>query len=102
MAIPLFRFEQSVSQLHYRAVEAVQICPQAGHAKTCRDDGDRPERHLVYRCHICRLELVFDEASYKLVRDCQDWQVNGQRAGFVCNYTNKKELNKKCPWFFRH
>jgi hypothetical protein len=40
MATPLFRFEQSVSQLHYRAVEAVQMCPQAGHAKTWRHDGE--------------------------------------------------------------
>jgi hypothetical protein len=43
-----------------------------------------------------------DEASYKLVRECADWNVNGARVGFQCNYTNKKELNKKCPWFFKH
>lgn len=43
-----------------------------------------------------------DEASYKLVRECSDWTVNGTRVGFQCNYQNKKELNKKCPWFFKH
>jgi hypothetical protein len=43
-----------------------------------------------------------DEASYKMVRECADWNVNGARVGFQCNYTNKKELNKKCPWFVKH
>lgn len=43
-----------------------------------------------------------DEASYKLVRDCADWTVNGARVGFKCAYSDKKELNKKCPWFYRH
>ena len=40
-----------------------------------------------------------DEASYKMVRDCADWNVNGTRVGFQCKYTDKTELNKKCPWF---
>ncbi len=43
-----------------------------------------------------------DEASYKMVRDCADWNVNGARVGFQCNYTHKTELNKKCPWFKTH
>jgi hypothetical protein len=43
-----------------------------------------------------------DEASYKLVRDCSDWTVNGAAVGFQCQYANKKELNKKCPWFQKH
>jgi len=43
-----------------------------------------------------------DEASYKMVRECRDWEVNGARVGFQCSYTNKTELNKKCPWFKRH
>lgn len=43
-----------------------------------------------------------DEASYKMVRECNDWNVNGSRVGFQCNYSSKKELNKKCPWFQRH
>ena len=42
-----------------------------------------------------------DEASFKMVRDCKDWNVNGTRVGFQCNYTDKKELNKKCPWFVK-
>jgi len=40
-----------------------------------------------------------DEASFKVVRDCSDWIVNGARVGFECKYTDKKALNKKCPWF---
>lgn len=43
-----------------------------------------------------------DEASYKMVRDCSDWNVNGARVGFQCKYTEKKELNKKCPWFLKN
>jgi hypothetical protein len=42
-----------------------------------------------------------DEASYKMVRECSDWNVNGARVGFQCNYQNKKDLNKKCPWFLK-
>jgi DNA-directed RNA polymerase subunit RPC12/RpoP len=29
-------------------------------------DGDMPEPKRVYRCHVCRLELVLDEATRKL------------------------------------
>jgi hypothetical protein len=29
-------------------------------------DGDRPEFRRVYRCHVCRLELVLDAATDKL------------------------------------
>jgi hypothetical protein len=42
-----------------------------------------------------------DEASYKMVRECNDWNVNGTRVGFQCNYQDKKDLNKKCPWFMK-
>jgi hypothetical protein len=28
--------------------------------------GDQPERTRVYRCHVCHLELVFDEPTQKL------------------------------------
>jgi len=28
-----------------------------------RHDGDRPECDRVYRCHVCRLELVLDEPT---------------------------------------
>lgn len=40
-----------------------------------------------------------DEASFKMVRDCADWNVNGTRVGFQCKYADKAELTKKCPWF---
>lgn len=43
-----------------------------------------------------------DEASYKIVRECNDWNVNGAKVGFQCNYVGKKDLAKKCPWFERH
>jgi hypothetical protein len=42
-----------------------------------------------------------DEASFKMVRECSDWNVNGARVGFQCNYQNKNDLNKKCPWFLK-
>ena len=31
-----------------------------------RHDGVGPERNRIYRCHICRLELVLDEKTGKL------------------------------------
>jgi len=31
-----------------------------------RHDGDRPEPKRIYRCHICRLELLADETTGKL------------------------------------
>lgn len=40
-----------------------------------------------------------DEASYKMVRDCEDWNVNGATVGFQCKYADKKVLNQACPWF---
>jgi hypothetical protein len=43
-----------------------------------------------------------DEASYALVRECDDWTVNGQRVGFQCRYLPEKKLVDKCPWFKRH
>jgi len=43
-----------------------------------------------------------DEASYKIVRECADWTVNGSKVGFQCNYQNKKDVNKACPWFKSH
>jgi len=29
-------------------------------------DGDMPELHRVYRCHVCRLELVLEASTHKL------------------------------------
>lgn len=43
-----------------------------------------------------------DEASYKVVRECSDWDVHGTSVGFQCNYADKKDLNKACPWFQKH
>jgi hypothetical protein len=31
-----------------------------------RHDGDHPQPKRVYRCHICRLELVANETTGKL------------------------------------
>lgn len=65
-----------------------------------------PEGHYdydVFQVNDCkRPPDPNDEASYKMVRDCRDWNVNGTRVGFQCNYADKKELNKKCPWFKVH
>jgi len=43
-----------------------------------------------------------DEASFALVRECEDWVVNGSRVGFQCRYKPEKALVDKCPWFRRH
>jgi hypothetical protein len=32
-----------------------------------RHDGDRPEKKRIYRCHVCRLELVPDEDTRTLI-----------------------------------
>ncbi len=42
-----------------------------------------------------------DEASYAVVRECDDQLVNGVRVGFVCRYIPEKKLIDKCPWFRR-
>ena len=42
-----------------------------------------------------------DEASYALVRECDDWSINGTRVGFQCKYIPEKKLVDKCPWFKR-
>jgi hypothetical protein len=65
-----------------------------------------PEGHYVFEVYevqgCARPPDPNDEAGYKLVRECSDWNVNGSRVGFQCNYTGKKELSKTCPWFKRH
>lgn len=62
-----------------------------------------PEGHYTYdvhEIHGCpRPPDPNDEASFKTIRECSDWTVNGAPVGFQCDYENKKELNKKCPWF---
>jgi hypothetical protein len=42
-----------------------------------------------------------DEASYAMVRECDDWNINGTRVGFQCKYLPEKKLIDKCPWFRR-
>jgi hypothetical protein len=42
-----------------------------------------------------------DEASYAMVRECDDWNVNGTRVGFQCRYIPEQKLVDKCPWFRR-
>ncbi|MBX3262322.1 MAG: hypothetical protein KF782_21750 [Labilithrix sp.] len=42
-----------------------------------------------------------DEASYALVRECEDLTVNGARVGFQCKYIPERGLVDKCPWFQR-
>lgn len=59
--------------------------------------------YAVYQVNDCkRPPDPNDEASYKIVRDCADWNVNGAKVGFLCKYEDKNELNKKCPWFKTH
>lgn len=43
-----------------------------------------------------------DEASYAMVRECEDWSVNGAKVGFQCNVAPQKALLKACPWFKKH
>jgi hypothetical protein len=42
-----------------------------------------------------------DEASFSIVRDCEDWKVHGASVGFRCKYLGKEKLNAACPWFRR-
>jgi len=42
-------------------------CPACSSQIRHSDGDDRPRAGIVYRCHVCRLELVFDELSYKFV-----------------------------------
>lgn len=65
-----------------------------------------PEGHWDYDVHQVndckRPPDPADEASFKTIRDCSDWNVNGTRVGFQCKYADKKDLVKKCPWFRNH
>ena len=31
-----------------------------------RHDSDQPHPHIIYRCHVCRLELLLDESTGRL------------------------------------
>lgn len=43
-----------------------------------------------------------DEASFAMIRECQDWTVSGAKVGFECQIKPKKELLKRCPWFAKN
>lgn len=61
----------------------------------------------VYKANVTkigdceRIADPADEASFAMVRECDDWDVNGTRVGFQCKYTPEKKLVDKCPWFQR-
>ena len=42
-----------------------------------------------------------DEASFSIVRDCEEWKVHNAVVGFRCKYLGKEKLNAACPWFRR-
>jgi rubredoxin len=42
-------------------------CPACGIQIRHSDLEPEPRRNVRYRCHICRLELVFDERTGKLI-----------------------------------
>jgi hypothetical protein len=42
-------------------------CPACSLAIRHTEQDDRPRPNVVYRCHICRLELILDPSSNKLV-----------------------------------
>jgi hypothetical protein len=42
-------------------------CPACSLAIKHSDQDANPRPGVVYRCHICRLELVLDKSSNKLV-----------------------------------
>lgn len=64
-----------------------------------------PEGHYkwtVRKIGDCdRVQDPNDEASYAMVRECDDWLVNGTRVGFQCKYIPEQQLVDKCPWFRR-
>ena len=84
-------------------------------AEAAARDGDKvtvaidhewvPEGHYrwtVRRVGDCeRVRDPSDEASYAMVRECDDLVVNGTRVGFQCKYLPEKKLVEKCPWFRR-
>lgn len=42
-----------------------------------------------------------DEASFTMLRECEDWEVSGAKVGFQCSMKPEKGLLAKCPWFRR-
>lgn len=64
-----------------------------------------PEGHYKWTIRqvgeCARVADPSDDASYAMVRECDDWVVNGSRVGFQCRYVPEKALVDKCPWFRR-
>jgi len=46
-------------------IAALALATLAGTARA-DDEGDTPEPNRVYRCHVCRLELVLDDTTHRL------------------------------------
>ncbi len=40
-----------------------------------------------------------DEASFRMIRECEDWKVHGAVVGFLCRVAPERALVSKCPWF---
>jgi hypothetical protein len=65
-------------------------------------DDDGFYRWTVTKVGGCaRVPDPSDEASFAIVRECEDLTVHGARVGFQCNYIPDKQLIAKCPWFAR-
>jgi hypothetical protein len=64
------------------------------------------EGHYVWTVHKVgdcdRTVDPADEASFAMLRECEDWEVNGARVGFQCSLKAERKLVDKCPWFRRH
>jgi len=64
------------------------------------------EGHYVWTVHKlgdCDRTLdPADEASFTVLRECEDWRVNGAKVGFQCDLQAEKKLVQQCPWFRRH
>jgi hypothetical protein len=53
-------------------------------------DGDRPEFRRVYRCHVCRLELVLDAATDKLT--VAPLPINPNQAGAIGTHDHSSSV----------
>ncbi|HSC89718.1 MAG TPA: hypothetical protein VLC09_20690, partial [Polyangiaceae bacterium] len=40
-----------------------------------------------------------DEASYRMIRECEPWKTHGAEVGFICRVKPEHALLQKCPWF---
>jgi hypothetical protein len=58
--------------------------------------------HDVYELQGCkRPPDRHDEDSFKRIRQCSDRREHDAVVGFDCNYADRDDLAKKCPWFRR-